>query len=211
MIQKTFVVIKDHIKNNKITYIGLFIFYILGISAGSVAVNQLDYQQRSEMTDYFNGFLKLLDSSKVDGISLFKMSLWDNFRVILLLWVLGIIVIGFPIFYIIIGMRGFITGFSSGVIMNVLGVKGVLISFTCFLPKEVIIVPCLIAISVNGIKLSKSIIKGWIKRNTYKEDKLRYRIMPYSFVTVFFSIFVLIAIVLEAFFSPVILKLLSSI
>lgn len=211
MFQNTITSAKYHIKSNKYTYLSLFLFYIIGIVAGSMAVNQLDYQQRGEMTNYFNGFLKLLNGSEINGLALFKISLLDNLKVILLLWFLGLTVIGIPVFYLVIGMRGFCTGFSSGVIMSVLGFKGILISVVCFLPKEVIILPCLIVIAVNGIKFSKSIFMNWVKRSVRIEDRFRNRIVPYSFGTVFFSIFIFVTTLLEAFFSPGALKILSTI
>lgn len=210
MVQKTLSLAKEHIKSNKYIYLSLFLMYIIGISAGSIAVNQLDYQQKNEMTNFFNGFLKLLDSSSVEGISLFKLSFIDHIKVILLFWILGFLVIGFPVFYCVIAMRGFTTGFSSGVIIGVLGVKGMAISTLCFLPKEIIVVPCLIALAVNGIKLSGGIFKNWFKPNARKEKVIKQRLMPYSIVALFYSFFIILAIVLEAFLSPGALKMIST-
>lgn len=211
VIQKIVKVIKDHITDNKYTYLSLFVFYIIGIILGAVAVNDLDYQQKDEMTKYFNGFLTLLNSSEVNEISLFKISLLDNLKIIALFWILGFTVIGFPIYYIVIGMRGFSTGFSSGIIMGVLGAKGIIISTICFLPKEIIVIPCLIALGVNGIKLSKGILKNWLTRRVKKENVVKQRIGPYSFVTTFFSVFILFATIFEAFISSGALKILSHI
>jgi len=209
LIQKLAKVIKDHIKDNKYTYLSLFVFYIIGITLGAVAVNDLNYQQKDEMTKYFNGFLKLLNSSEVNGISLFKISILDNFKIVALFWLVGFTVIGFPIYYIVIGMRGFSTGFSSGMIIGVLGIKGTVISVICFLPKEIIIIPCLIALGVNGIKLSRGILKGWMKRTINKENVVKKRIGPYSFITAFFSFFILISTIFESFISSGALKILG--
>jgi stage II sporulation protein M len=209
VIQKMVNVLKEHIRNNKYTYLSLFVFYVIGIAAGSVAVNELDYQQKTEMTAFFNGFLKLLDGSNVNGISLFKISIIDNLRIIVLFWVLGFTVIGIPIYYLAIGMRGFSTGFSSGIIMGVLEGKGILISIFCFLPKEILTVPFIIAIGVNSIRLSRGILKNWVKKPVKKEDTLKQKVGPYCFVTIFYSLIILISTILDALFTPVILKLLT--
>ncbi len=201
MIQKIANVIKDHIKDNKFTYLSLFLFYILGIVLGAMSVNDMDYQQKDEMANFFSGFLKLLDNSNVNQITIFKMSLLDNLKIIVIFWLMGFTIIGFPLYYIAIGMRGFSTGFSSGIIMGVLGTKGIIISSVYFLPKEIIAVPCLIALAVNGIKLSKSMIRGWLKKTVSKEAGIKQKIVPYSFVTGFFSVFIFIAILFEAFIS----------
>jgi len=211
MIQKIEKVIKDHIKDNKYTYLSLFLFYIIGIWLGAIAVNDLDFQQKDEMTKYFNGFLKLLNSSEVNSISLFKLSILDNLKIIALFWILGITVIGIPVYYIVIGMRGFSTGFSSGIIMGVLGSKGVIISTICFLPKEIIVIPCLITLGVNGIILSKGILKNWFKKFVNNENRLKQRIGPYSFVTIFFLLFIFFATIIEVFISSGVLNILSHI
>ncbi len=200
-IQKIEKVIKEYIKNNKFTFLSLFLFYVIGITLGAFAVNDLNFQQTDELTKYFNGFLKLLDGSEINKVSLFKISILDNVKVIVLFWILGFTIIGIPIYYIVIGMRGFSTGFSSGVIMGVLGSKGVIISTICFLPKEIIVIPCLIAISVNGIRLTKGIFKNWFKKSGNSENGIKQRIGPYSFVTVLSTLFIFVATIFEVFIS----------
>lgn len=209
MIQKIIDIITNHIRDNKFTYFSLLIFYIIGIVLGSTSVNDLDFQQKNDITKYFNVFLKLLNGNKVNQISLFKISILDNLKIIALFWLLGFTVVGVPIYYVVIGMRGFTTGFSSGIIMGVLGTKGIIISIICFLPKEIIVIPCLIALGVNGIKLSRGILKKWLKKSELKEIGVKKRMVPYSFVTVFFSFFILIAIIIEAFISTGALKILN--
>ncbi len=211
VIQKIGNVIKDHVKNNKYTYLSLFIFYIVGIVLGAFAVNDLNFQQKGEMSNYFNAFLKLLNNSEVNELSLFKISILDNIKIIVLFWILGFTVIGFPVYYIVIGIRGFTTGFSSGVIMGVLGTKGIIISTICFLPKEILVIPCLIALGVNGIKLSKGILKNWLKKPLTNDNRVKQKIGPYSFVTVFFSLFIILATIFEVFISSGTLKILCNI
>lgn len=209
MIHKTASVVKEHIRDNKYTYLSLFIFYIIGIVAGSLTVNELDYHQKTEMTTFFNDFLKLLNNNNVNGISLLKISLLDSIRVIILFWLLGVTVIGLPVYYLTIGIRGFSTGFSSGIIMGVLGEKGVLVSIFCFLPKEILTIPFIIALGVNGIRLTKGIVKNWIRKPVKKEDTLKFKFLPYCFVTSFFSLFILVMTILDAFIAPFTLRLLT--
>lgn len=209
MIHKTANVVKEHIRDNKYTYLSLFIFYIIGIVAGALAVNELDYHQKTEMTTFFNDFLKLLNSDNVNGVSLLKVSVLDSLRIIILFWLLGITVIGFPVYYLTLGMKGFSTGFSSGIVMGVLGEKGILVSVFCFLPKEILTIPFIIALGVNGIRLTKGIFKNWIKKPVKKEDTLKSKFLPYCFVTVFFSLFILFMTIMDAIIAPFTLRLLT--
>ncbi len=209
MIKKIGNIIKDHIKGNRILYISLFLFYIIGICIGAASVKDLDYQQKDEIVTFFNGFIKLLETNNFSQFNLFKLSLIDNIKLIALFWLLGFTVIGFPMYYVIIGMRGFSTGFSSGIIMGVLGTKGIYISAVCFVPKETVLVPCLIALGINGIKLSGNILRSWLKKSAAGDSWFNQRLLPYSFVAAFFSFFILLATFIEAFISSGALKLIN--
>ncbi len=208
MLKNTGNIIKEHIRNNRFFYLSLFIFYIAGIILGAASVNDLDYQQKDEMVTFFNGFIKLLDGNNLSQLNLFKVSLIDNLKLIFLFWVLGFTIIGFPMYYVAIGMRGFSTGFSSGIIMGVLGTKGILISTICFVPKEIILVPCLAAMGVNGIKLSWNMLKTWLKKSGSKGGEFREKFTPYSITAVFFTFISIIATLIEAFVSSGLLKFL---
>lgn len=209
MIKKIGNIIKEHINGNRILYISLFLFYIIGICLGAASVKDLDYQQKDEIVTFFNGFVKLLDTDNFSQFNLFKISLIDNIKLIVLFWLLGFTVIGFPMYYVIIGMRGFSTGFSSGIIMGVLGTKGIYISAVCFVPKEAVLVPCLIALSINGIKLSGNILRSWLKKSAPRDSWVKQKFLPYSFVAAFFSFFILLATFIEGFISSGALRLIK--
>ncbi len=209
IIKKIGNTIKDHINGNRILYISLFLFYIIGICVGAASVKDLDYHQKDEIVTFFNGFAKLLETNNLSQFNLFKMSLIDNIKLIVLFWLLGFTVIGFPMYYVIIGMRGFSTGFSSGIIMGVLGTKGIYIAAVCFVPKEAVLVPCLIALGVNGIKLSGNILRSWLKKSAAGDSWVKQRFLSYSFVAVFFSFFILLATFIEGFISSGALKLIN--
>ena len=114
----------------------------------------------------------------------------DNMRQIAILWVLGVTIIGIPFIYILIGVRGFITGFTSGFIIEYLGLKGVLFSAMTILPKELIIIPCLIALGVNGINFSMGIIKNKSNKDENKNSlKMNFCILFCYFDLFNFNIF----------------------
>lgn len=197
-----------HVKNNGNTYFMLFLAFLVGLSAGAFTVNGLNTIQHDELLHYFQGFLQLLDSQSLDAGELLKVSLFENIRIILVLWILGVSIIGIPFIYLIIGVRGFITGFSSGFIIEALGTKGVLFSLFTLLPKEIIIIPCIIALGVNGINFSLNIIKKKSIKSIWKEN-LRTSFFAYCFVTMFYSCFIMGGILLEVYITPVLIKIIA--
>ena len=200
--------IKNHISTNRNGYIFLLAAFVLGISAGAFTVNGLNSMQRDELSNYLQGFLQLFGNQSVKSSELFTLGLAENLKMIGLLWILGVTIIGLPFIFIILGVKGFITGFSSGFIINVLGTKGILFTCLALLPKEIIIVPCLIAIGVNGINFSTRIAKN----KSVQEDQkigLKSAFVSYSFVTLVFTCVIITGIVFDAYITPVLVRIIA--
>jgi stage II sporulation protein M len=122
--------------------------------------------------------------------------------------VLGVTIIGIPFIFILIGIRGFMTGFSSGFMINAIGLKGVLFTVLTVLPKELIIVPCMIAIAVNGINFSMKITKNKTIQDNQKTG-LKAAFMSYCFVTLFFCCIILAGIIFDAYVTPVLVRMIA--
>ena len=208
MFKKLQVLLIEHLSKNRNTYIFLLMSFVIGVSAGAFTVNGLSSMQRDDLSNYFQGFLQLLDNQNLNSAELFSVALLENLKLIGILWVLGVTIIGIPFIYIILGVKGFITGFSSAYIIQALGAKGILFTIFALLPKEIIIVPCLIAIGVNGIKFSMQ-----IARNRSDQDKLKSSIkasfVSYCLFTAFFSCIILAGVIIDAYVTPVLVRIIS--
>lgn len=200
--------VKNHISTNRNGYLFLLAAFVLGVSAGAFTVNGLNSMQRDELSNYFQGFLQLFGNQSVKSSELFSLGLVENLKMIGLLWILGVTIIGLPFIFIILGVKGFITGFSSGFIINALGTRGILFTCLALLPKEIIIVPCLIAIGVNGITFSMRIAKS---RSVQEDQKisLKSAFASYCFVTLIFTCVIITGIVFDAYITPVLVRIIS--
>ena len=183
---------------------------VIGVSAGAFTVNGLSTLQNEELVNYFTGFLKIMGNQRVNSSELLMISLQENAKLIALLWVSGVTIIGIPFIYLLILAKGFVIGFSSGFIIKTMGIKGILFGFLALLPKEIIIMPCIIALGVNGINFSLNIIKSKSIKQVLKQN-LRMDFIGYSLCTVFFSIFVFIAVLIETYVLPVFIRIITPI
>lgn len=202
-------IIGIHFAQNRKTYFILLIALAMGISAGAFTVNGLNLIQREELTNYFQGFLSLLENQNVDSNELLSISLLENLKIIAILWVLGVSIIGIPFIFLLMSVKGFITGFCSGFIINIIGIKGILFTLLALLPKEIIIIPCMLALGVNGINFSLKIIKNKSIKHLSKEN-LKTSFFSYCFVTIFFSCFIFAGILIEAYIIPVFIRMAAS-
>jgi stage II sporulation protein M len=197
-----------HLKNNFKIYCLLLLALIVGVSAGAFTVNGLSPMQRDELSHYFQGFIQLLDNQNVDSNELLKIALLENIKIIIILWILGVSIIGIPFIFVLVGIRGFITGFSSGFIIKSIGLKGILFTVFSLLPKEIIIIPCIIALGVNGVNFSLNIIKSKSKKHLLK-DNLKKNFFAYCLVTIFYSCFILLGILVEVYITPVFIRMIA--
>ena len=199
-----------HIQNNMNTYIFLMLAFIIGVSAGAFTVNGLSTMQREELSNYFMGFLQLMGNQNIDSSELLKISIMDNMKIVMMLWILGVTIIGIPLIFLTIVVRGFITGFTSGFLVQAMGAKGVLFALFTLFPKEVVIIPCIIALGVSGINFSMNIIKKRSVKRISREN-LKRSFISYCFVTVVFSGIIFTGILIEAYVTPVLIRMVSGI
>lgn len=197
-----------HIRNNSKKYFFLLLAFIAGVSAGAFTVNGLSTIQKEEITNYFQGFLQLLDNQKIDSSELLKISAVENYKTVIVLWILGITIIGAPFIFLVIGIRGFITGFTSGFIIETLGMKGVLFTIFTILPKEIIITPSIIALGVSGINFSLGIVRSKSIRRISKES-IKANFIGYCAVTLIFSCIIFTGILVEGYVTPVFTRMIA--
>ena len=209
MLSKARDVLAKHFRNNIKTYFFLFMTFVAGVSAGAFTVNGLSTVQREELKYYFQGFLQLFENQKIDNVELLKVGLMDNLKIVGMLWILGVTIIGVPFIFIIIGIRGFITGFSSGFVIGTLGGKGVVFTLLALLPKELLIIPCIISLGVRGINFSQNIIRKKSKHHHTSKGSLKTRFLAYCMVTLFFTCFIFIGVFLEAYITPVFIRMIT--
>ena len=199
-------VLKRHLQNNYKLYIALLMVLLAGISAGVFTVNGLSVSQKDELSNYFKGFLNLFTNQKIDNAELFTIAFIENFKIVVVLWLSGVAIIGIPIIFAIIMIKGFITGFSLGLILQAIGSKGVLFNLLALIPKELIITPCMLALGVIGINFSLSIIKAKSVK-PFPAKSLRTDFLAYCVATLFFSGIIFVGVLVEAYVTPVAIRM----
>jgi stage II sporulation protein M len=142
-----------------VLYFLVLVFFAAGIAAGAFTVDALSSVQKEELINYFQSFFTVLDQEPVQSAVIFKQSLINNSQFVILIWLLGITVIGVPLILLIVGIKGFIVGFSVSFLVEGMGLKGLLFAVAAILPQNLLIVPGIIAAAVLGISFSISMLR----------------------------------------------------
>lgn len=174
--------IKEHIRKNIKEYLSVCIVFLIGTIIGVMFINNVEEGQKTQITQYLGNFAEALNTDyKIDLSSLLKSSIISNLILAISLWFIGSTVIGIPIVYIIIGVRGFSLGYTiSSIMITYTMWKGILFSICSLLLQNIILIPCIVALAVSGIKLYKSIIKDK-RRENVKMQIIRHTIFS-SFI-----------------------------
>ncbi|WIF96193.1 stage II sporulation protein M [Caminicella sporogenes] len=200
-------VLIKHIQRNIITYFVVIMFFLIGISSGAFTTKALSDSENGELIAYLENFFKIVDTKTIDNFAILKQSLINNLQTGVLIWILGVTIIGIPAILFLIGLRGFIIGFTVGFIIKQKGLNGLIFSIFSLLPQNIIIIPGIIVIGVLGISFSVMLIKSKVEKNVH--NNILNQFFVYSTVIAIVYIFIALGCIIEAYISPLFVKYLS--
>lgn len=169
-----------HISANLRAYIISVLIFTVGIFVGVMCLNNTYETQKTEISDYINMYItKTKDKTEISTVKALKNSIKDNVILAVGLWFAGTTIIGIPIVFGIVFFRGFSLGYTISACVYTMGLgKGIAFIIIAVLLQNLIFIPALMALSVSGIKLYKSIIKDRRKENI-KLEILRHTIFSF--------------------------------
>lgn len=190
-------ILLQHIKDNLKSYCLVAMVLLIGIVLGVLFVNNLQESQSQEVQNYVDEFVtSLQNGTSIDTGKLLRNSIKNNLILAVVMWFAGSTVIGIPIVLGIIWYRGFCLGYTISALIAILGVgKGSLFFATAILLQNLIIIPCMLALAVSGIRLYKSIVKDKRKEN------VKGKIVKHTMFSIMMLIFLMIASFLETYLS----------
>jgi len=170
-------IIYNHIINNKREYLTVYILFFIGLIISIILFNNLSEESLLEISTYLNNlFSNIKTYENIDLLKILKESIIYNLTISLLLWFGASTIIGIPIVYGTIIVKGFSIGYTISSILTVFGPwNGLLFAISFLLLHNIIFVPTMFAISVSGVKLYKSIMKNK-QRENIKLEILRHTI-----------------------------------
>lgn len=171
------IVIYNHIMNNKKNYIIATILFFIGLIVGIMFVNNIKEEQFLQIDTYIKTLINnIKNTEKIDYILLLKESIISNSILVIIILLASSTIIGIPIVYITVIIKGFSLGYTISSILAILGLgNGIMFVLSTLLLHNIIFIPILLAISVSGMKLYKSITQNR-ERENIKIEFLRHLI-----------------------------------
>lgn len=194
----------DHIEEHKAIYMFTIVLLCMGVVFGAVIVNSLSFSQKNDLYAYLSLFFgQVKEGEFASSSAMFTQSFSHYSKYIGLMWVLGLSVIGLPIIFILLFIKGIVVGFTVGFLVNQMGFDGFLLSFATILPQNIILIPVFITVATVATSFS---IRIWrqISRRGY-EPIFQY-FLSYCFFLLIISIFIAVVSAYEAYVSPTVMR-----
>lgn len=196
----------ESLKENKITFLWVLLFFLVGIVLGSYTVYYMSDFNRVEITTYFNNFLEFLGGNSVSYTSILVDSIKSVLPMVVIIVLLGYTSVGTPIILMMDLVKGYVIGFTFSLIVSMLGSKGIMLVLSGLMLQNLIFIPIIMLISVLAIRHSVTKLKMGVSRDRVKLDISR----AYLNFQGMLSLIIISGILIETYISPNLIRLVIS-
>lgn len=178
----------DKLKKRKI------LVFLLGISCiaflfGSFFITIINDSDKELVKEYIGNFINDCYSNHINYSQVLKETLFSNIFYIVMIWLLGLSVIGIPIILFTYFFKTFTLGFSISSFILTYQTKGLVYSVFYLVPNEIVKFIIYTLLMVNAIKISKRITKAVIAKESIHFGKFMNRYL--KILAISFAIIVL--------------------
>ena len=196
---------KNSIIKQKKLYRIIITLMIFGIISGILFIFFISKESKTKALVSIKNFFDLMNTST--GINYGKSllnTLVNNIGYVLLIWLLGISIIGLPITIVLAFMKSFIVGFSISSIISCYKPKGILGAFLYVFPHQIIILFIYLLLSFYSISFSIKLFKSLFLKQT-----INFRVVMQKYIKILLIslIGIIIVSLYEVFISTYFIKL----
>src|SRR5699024_10327069 len=128
--------IAKHIEMNQLSYLFIMILFIVGLIFGAVIVVSMHFTQKQDLLFYLNQYFSRIDQQEIlNNFDLFKSALFSHLQYLIIFFLLGLSIIGLPIIWVTIFVKGTFIGFSVAFFVHQYGFRGLLFISAAILPQ----------------------------------------------------------------------------
>lgn len=178
---------------------------LLGIIAGAIFVNIIGFNDKNLVLDKIKLFINNINDGSINTVTFFKNSISTNLLYVIIIWVLGLTMVGILFNIFILFIKGFIFSFSIASFILTYGYKGIILSLLYLLFGQFLNIVVILMVSIYSIMISTSLLKL-----IFKDDNIsiRKQLKNYFIILLIAIIISIISSLFETFLLPSFIKLL---
>ncbi|WP_256757211.1 stage II sporulation protein M [Cohnella sp. WQ 127256] len=191
-------------RDNVNLYVFVGVLVIVGAIFGALLVNALTLEQQQELADEIGVYMtKIKVSEHLSPATTFWSSFFFYGKWLLLIWFLGLSVIGLPLVLVLDFLKGVLIGFAVALLAQELAWKGVFFFLVATAPQNAIVVPALMIASISAARFAYFVVRERLFR---RKGQLLPPFLAHTAVTGLMLVMLCVASLFEAFLSPVLLE-----
>jgi len=172
--------LKNKVKFDKKIMLFLFILGLIGLISGSIFVTILNNSDTKILEEQLNLFLDNIQNNNIKYITILKNNLLTNIPYVIIIWLLGISIIGLPIILIMFFSKTFILGFTIASILSTYKFKGILFALLYSFPGQILSVIVFSILTMYAMSFSFRLIYAIIKKKT-----IDFRLLMNKYLSIF--------------------------
>lgn len=193
------------VMDNKIQYLLLVFFLLVGIAAGTFSVSNLQGSSKQQLSEYINLLFITIDQNSIDYFSIFINSFLQNSILFAIITVFSLSMMGIPLISAAMVVKGFCVGFTVGVLSLNIGAGGFLAIIVCTFLPNLVLLPCICKVAVMGMNQSITMIKCRHIPATGRDKIITAR--PHLVKTLQVYLISLIGVAMETLLTPALMML----
>lgn len=192
--------LKKEILSKKIIILVVFIVFILGLLFGSIYITLLNNSNKKVVLDSVNNYYSSFNKISItDKFNIFKSNLSSNLIYYIVMWLLGLSIIGLPIIIFMVFMRFFVTGFNISSLFACYKLKGLKYVLVYLVPSNIILLLLSIFLGIYSVNISIRLATNIIKKKTINFGTFMGK---YFFILLISILVVVITSLYDSFVSP---------
>lgn len=196
--------VTDYISDNRLQFFFVVVSLVLGTVIGSLSALSLEPKSYENLSLYLRNFVSSYNIQPISKADIFRFSVYNNIKVVLILWLSGLWVWLIPLGLVQMGVKGYKLGFTTVLMLQIYRGKGLLLTFVSIIPQVLVLIPALIIYTVFNMNFALSLRKIRMKGQsvaTHKEMYLRNLLFLMGTIAV-----LILCSLIDAFVVPPVLK-----
>ena len=187
--------------------INLFVLFVigLGIISGTIFLLALNETDKELVVNQITTFMTNINDNNINNFNAFKNSAIENLLFIVLIWILGMSIIGVIFNVFVIYLKGFTLGFTLASFFYIYKYKGLLAGFIYIFPNSIINILATLIVGVYSI-----ILTIYLWRIIFIKDRsnnISKFLKKYLLILLICIILVVMSSLFESYLVPALLKL----
>lgn len=194
---------RNNIIDQKKKYLFLATIIIVGIISGFIFMFFISKEDKSLVQNELDLFFNTIKDDKIIYLNSFINSISSNLLYLIIIWILGISIVGIPIIIFLLFLKGFILGFSISSIIIVYGFNGLLMAFITQFPHNIILIVTFLLLGFYAINFSIHLFQVLFLK---KDFNLSLYFKRYNQISLICLSSIIICSIIETFLIPFLIK-----